>query len=147
MGELVVGFRFLAASLALSVSAPANALPFHDSIPKEFWGTFAPSLPDCKAQYGTELAYVSADRIHYYEGDDYLIIGVAFSGASTKSGKSVPLFNGRFTGRMEDKLLGEINVRMEMETPNLLIRYVLRDDGEPDSKPSNTWVRCPAANK
>lgn len=40
-----------------------------------------------------------------------------------------------------------MNVRMEMETPNLLIRYALKDGGEPDSEPANIWVRCPATKK
>lgn len=132
---------------ALLAISPASGPPFHDAIPKDFWGTFASSLADCKAEYGVDLIYVSSDRIHYYEGDDYLLIGVAFGGASTKSGKQVPLFNGRFTGRSETQLLGEVNVRMEMETPNMLIRYVLKGDGEADPKPSNTWVRCPAEKK
>lgn len=86
---------------------------------------------------------MAADGIHYYEADDYLIIGVKFYGSSTKTGRSVPLFNGRFTGRSETQLLGEANARMEMETPNTLIRYVLRADGEPNPKPDNTWLRCP----
>jgi len=125
----------------------AVAQPLHDPIPPEFRGTFAPKLTDCADPDGVELIEVASDEIHYYEGDDYLLIGIKFSGASTKSGKSIPLFNGRFTGRSETQLLGEMNVRMEMETPNLLIRYALKDDGELDTNPANTWVRCPAAKR
>lgn len=121
-----------------------HAQPFHDPIPSEFQGTFAPTIADCQAPDGVELIAVEADGIHYYEGDDYLIIGVRFDGSSTKSGKFVPLFNGRFTGRAETQLFGEVNARMEMETPRTLIRYALRDNGEVDPKPVNTWVRCPS---
>jgi len=137
-----VGALWMAVLPSMAVSQP-----LHDPIPPEFRGTFAPKLADCADPDGVELIEVAADGIHYYEGDDYLLIGIKFSGASTKSGKSIPLFNGRFTGRSETQLLGEMNVRMEMETPNLLIRYALKDDGEPDIKPANTWVRCPAAKR
>jgi hypothetical protein len=40
-----------------------------------------------------------------------------------------------------------MNVHMEIETPKILIRYPLREDGEPGSKPTNTWVLCPAAKQ
>lgn len=121
----------------------AAAQPFHDPIPEEFRGTFAPKVSDCSDPDGVELIEVAADGIHYYEGDDYLLIGVKFSGASSKSGEFVPLFNGRFTGRMETQLLGEVSARMEMETPNQLIRYALKEDGEVNPEPANVWVRCP----
>jgi hypothetical protein len=68
---------------------------------EEFRGTFAPTLADCQGENGVEIIDVRADGIHYFEGDDYLIIGVKFQGSSTKSRRFVPLFNGRFTGRME----------------------------------------------
>src|ERR1043166_77592 len=114
----------LALLLGLTASA-VGAEPFHDAIPKEFRGIFAPAQKDCRSKDGVEAITVDADGVHYYEGDDYLIIGVGFSGSSTRSGKMVPLFNGRFTGRTETRLLGEVNARMEMENPNLLIRYAL----------------------
>lgn len=129
----------------LAAAALAGADPLHDPIPKEFHGTFAPTLEACRIEDGVETVTVAADGVHYYEGNDYLLIGVSFSGSSTKSGGMVPLFNGRFTGRMETHLLGEVNARMEMETPDLLIRYRLKDDGEPDPKPVSTWRRCPSA--
>jgi hypothetical protein len=124
------------------INAPSQFL--HDPIPIEFRGTYAPTINDCKNSNGVELIEVAANGVHYYEGDDYLLLGISFSGSSTKSGKFVPLFNGRFTGRMETQLLGEVNARMEMETPDTLIRYVLMEDGEPNPKAVNTWVRCPA---
>jgi len=131
-------------ALPALTAGPALGLPFHDAIPREFLGTFGPNLAACKDKNGADLIEVLPDEVHYYEGDDYLLIGVAFGGASTKSGRMIPLFNGRFTGRTETRLLGEMNVRMEMETPNTLIRYVLKQDGEPETKPADTWVRCPA---
>jgi len=127
--------------------AAAAAQPFHDPIPEEFRGTFGPSPGACNDRDGVELIEVAADGVHYYEGDDYLVIGVKFSGASTKSGNFVPLFNGRFTGRSETRLLGEVNARMEMETPDRLIRYALREDGEVNPEPVNSWVRCPRKSK
>ena len=139
--------RLMFALMTVCLASAAGAQPLHDPIPPEFRGTFAPKLADCSDPDGGELIEEAHDRIHYYEGDDYLLIGIKFSGASTRSGKSVPLFNGRFTGRSETQLLGEMNVRMEMETPNLLIRYALKDDGEPDAKPANAWVRCPVAKR
>lgn len=133
----------VATFLLVFLFGSAKAHPFHDSIPEEFRGTFAPTLPDCRTQDGVEAIEVAADGVHYYEGDDYLIIGVQFSGSSTKSGKFVPLFNGRYTGRSETRLLGEINARMELETPNTLIRYLLKENGDVEPKPVNTWIRCP----
>lgn len=134
--------KWIIAAAIACLPACVEAQPFHDSVPEEFRGTFAPTLADCRNEDGVEVIEVGEDGVHYYEGDDYLIIGIKFSGSSTKSGAFVPLFNGRFTGRMETQLLGEVNARMEMETPNTLIRYVLKDDGEVDPKPVNTWIRC-----
>ena len=129
-------------ALSVATTAQSAAPPFHNSIPKEFHGTFSSTLAGCKEEYGVSLIEISSDRVHYYEGDDHLLIGISFFGSSTKSGKSVPLFNGRFTSRAESMLLGEVNARLEMESPNLLIRYALDDEGEPNPKPANTWVRC-----
>lgn len=127
----------------ISLAAESFAAPLHDPIPKEFHGTFAPSLEECAEEYGTEGVVVEADGLHHYEADDYLLIGVSFAGSSTKSKKMVPIFHGRFTGRMETQLLGEMNTRLELETPNLLIRYAISEDGEPDPRPVNIWIRCP----
>jgi hypothetical protein len=135
--------RWYLSALTLIAPIGAQAQALHDPIPEEFRGTFAPSLSHCRDPAGVEVIQVAADGVHYYEGDDYLLIGVNFSGSSTKSGRSVPLFNGRFTGRMETQLLGEVNARMEMENPNTLIRYALKADGEPNPTPVTTWVRCP----
>lgn len=126
------------------LTAFATREPLHDAIPKEFHGVFAPTPAECRSEDGVETVTVAADGVHYYEGDDYLLIGVAFSGSSTRSGSMVPLFNGRFTSRMETQIPGEVNARMEMETPDLLVRYRLGEDGEPEPKPVNTWVRCPS---
>ncbi len=133
----------LIVAIGLLVPAVTQAQPLHDQIPEEFRGEFAPTLVACQDPNGVDVVEVKADGVHYYEGDDYLLIGIRFDGASTKSGTFVPLFNGRFTGRMETQLLGEVNARMEMETPNTLIRYQLKDNGEPNPKPVNTWVKCP----
>jgi hypothetical protein len=132
-------------ALALAGAQEVQRAPLHDAIPAEFLGTFAPAVADCSDPDGVEQIVVTADAIHYYEGDDYLVIGVKFGGSSTASGSDVPLFNGRFTGRLETQILGEVNARMEMENPNLLIRYKLGDDGEVIPKAINKWYRCPTA--
>ncbi len=130
--------------LAALTPLSAQAQPLHGPIPEDFRGIYAPNLTHCRDNSSVEIIEVAADGVHYYEGDDYLLIGITFSGSSTKSGRFVPLFNGRFTGRMETQLMGEVNARLEMETPDTLIRYVLMEDGEPNPKAVNTWVRCPA---
>ena len=135
--------RWIIIASALIAPSPSFSQPFHDQIPTTFQGTFAPSISECKAEYGVEVIEVKADGIHYYEGDDYLLIGVSFDGASTKSEEFIPLFNGRFTGRSETRILGEVTARMEMENPNTLIRYTMNSDGEANPKPVNIWVRCP----
>lgn len=130
-------------SFSITISA---AQPLRDAIPAEFIGTFAPTVAGCLNPDGVEIIEVAQDGIHYYEGDDYLLIGIAFSGLSTRSGNDIPLFNGRFTGRAETRLLGEVNMRMEMETPNLLIRYALDGDGDAVKPAANVWVRCRIAD-
>lgn len=139
--------RLMGAAAIACLSFPALAQPLHDPVPEGFRGKFAADLAECNDEDGVEVITVAADGIHYYEGDDYLLIGVKFFGPSTKSGKSVLLFNGRYTGRMETQLLGEVSARMELETPNMIVRYVLKRDGEVDPKPVNTWLRCPTAPK
>ncbi|MBX9897227.1 MAG: hypothetical protein K2Y17_04900 [Qipengyuania sp.] len=134
--------RLICAVLAAITATSALAHPLHDAIPPEFRGTFAASSADCQNPHGVELIEVTADGIHYYEGDDYLLIGIKFQGSSTKSGNFIPLFNGRFTGRLESQLLGEVNARMEMETPDTLIRYAIAETGEPNPTPVNVWLRC-----
>lgn len=147
-GHSIKKLKWTLGSAVLMMGTPSvGSAPFHQSIPVEFHGLFAPTAAGCRSDDGVEAISVAADGIHYYEGDDYLVIGVGFSGSSTKSGKMIPLFNGRFTGRVETQLLGEVNVRLEMESPNVLIRYVLKPDGEPDSNPVNTWVRCFAGSQ
>lgn len=129
--------------LTAILSTGAVGQPFGDSIPAAFRGTFAPSLKACGTPYGVDLIEVTANRVHYYEGDDYLLLGVAFEGESTSGKSMVPLFNGRFTGRMETQILGETTVRMEMDTPNMLVRYTFDADGNIDPKPADRLVRCP----
>lgn len=131
-------------ALALIMCGSASGTPLHDAIPKEFQGTFATDLKDCADPNGVELITINSSGVNYYEGNDYLLLGIEFSGSSTKSEKYVPLFNVRFIGRMETKILGEVDARMEMETPDILIRYRLKEDGEPNPKPANIWRRCPA---
>lgn len=129
-------------ALATVTASAAAAPPFHDAIPMEFRGSYGATAAACGDRDGVNRIKVDADGVQYYEGNDYLILGVSFSGASAKTGKFIPLFNGRFTGRMETQLMGETNVRMELEAPDLLIRYVLDDDGEPKATATDSWVRC-----
>ncbi|MFZ5744899.1 MAG: hypothetical protein ACOY7T_10550, partial [Pseudomonadota bacterium] len=90
-----------------------------------------------------QICAIGADGEHY-EGNDYLLIGVAFLGATTKPGGSGDLFNGRFTSRSETMLLGESNIRMEIDesNKNVMYRYPIGEDGEPIAARQVRSVRC-----
>ena len=125
-----------------TLGSAAAAQPLGDSIPPAFQGTFASERSKCMTPHGVDLIEITADRVHYYEGDDYLLLGVAFDGESTATKKVVPLFNGRFTGRMETQLLGEINVRYELETPDTIARFPISVGGQQSGQPSDRLYRC-----
>ena len=61
---------------------------------------------------GVNQVLIDGESVNYYEGNDYLLLGVEFSGATTKPDGSGDLFNGRFTGRSEANLLGESSIRL-----------------------------------
>lgn len=128
---------------ALFASSAAIAAPLHDKIPVDFQGKYAPTLADCKSSDGVDVVEVTGEAIHYYEGDDYLLLGISFEGASTKSESFIPLFNGRFIRRVETQILGERNARLELEKPGLLIKYPLDAKGEPIAQSASQWLRCP----
>ena len=131
----------------LTLVAAAGGMPYGDAIPKEFWGDYARSAAGCTNK--DELAYLSvtADRLAYYEADEYLIVGKAFEGSSDTIKGIVPMMNGRFTARQETTMLGETNLRLAMEKPNILVRFSIKDDGEPDETHPDRWVRCPNGKK
>lgn len=130
-------------------TGPRQAKIFHDEIPKVFQGMWAPSLALCSDADGVETVFIDAESVNYYEGNDYLLLGIAFGGAMTKPGGSGSLFNGRFTSRMETNILGEHNIRMEIDDThkNVLLRYPIAEDGEPVSSREVRHVRCPVRLK
>lgn len=134
-------FAFFLLIAFAAASSPA-AVPFRDLIPPAFRGLYARSAAACSDKQ--ELAYlrVTEDRLAYYEADEFLLLGIAFEGSSKTSSDLVPMFNGRFTAREEANLLGEINLHLVMEKPTVLVRYGLKDDGEPDETHPDRWVRC-----
>lgn len=132
------------AAFSLLIINSAQAKPFHDEIPQAFRGTWASSLADCKDTDGVNQFTIDSESVNYYEGNDYLLIGVAFLGAMTKPGGSGDLFNGRFTSRSETMLLGESNIRMEIDdsNKNVMYRYPIGEDGEPILARQVRSVRC-----
>jgi hypothetical protein len=132
------------ASLFFTGKGVAIAQPLHDQIPEIFRGTWAPTLADCSDPEGVNQVYIDGTSVNYYEANDYLLIGVKFEGGMTKPGGSGSLFNGRFTSRSEVNLLGENNIRMEIDDQDkdVLLRYPIGDDGEPIANREVKDVRC-----
>lgn len=127
----------------LVLAASGSALPYGDAIPKAFWGSYARSVAGCTDSKELARLDVTADHLAYYEADEYLVIGVAFDGSSDTIKELVPMINGRFTARQETNVLGELNLRLAMEKPNVLVRFIMKDNGEPDEAQPDRWVRCP----
>lgn len=127
----------------IALASNAQAAPFHDSIPEVFRGTWAPSLSDCNDPDGVNQVFIDAESVNYYEANDYLLIGIQFSGAMTTRG-SGELFNGRFTSRSETMLLDENNIRFEIDDddPDILYRYPIGNDGEPIANREVRSMRC-----
>lgn len=122
----------------------AQSPPYHDQISQVFRGSWAPTLADCSDVEGVNKVFIDGSSVNYYEGNDYLLLGVEFGGAMTKRGGSGSLFNGRFTGRTETNLLGESNIRMEIDDrdKNVMYRYPIGADGEPIATREVKSVRC-----
>ena len=134
----------IAALLCISGGSGVQAKVFHNEISQVFRGTWAPNLTDCRDPDGVRQVFIDGESVNYYEGNDYLLIGVEFFGAKTKRGGSGSLFNGRFTSRSESSLLGENNIRMEIDEndKNVMYRYPIGDDGEPIAAREVKDVRC-----
>jgi hypothetical protein len=129
------------AVLAGAFVTAAAGPPYRDPIPQAFWGSYARSATACSKEGELASLHVSEDRLAYYEADEFLLLGVALEG-SAGNGLAVPMFNGRFTTRQEANLLGEINLHLVMEKPTVLVRYPLKEDGEPDEAHPDRWFRC-----
>ncbi len=125
------------------ITAPAIAKPFHDSIPTAFHGTWADNAEDCADPSGVNTYLIDADSVDYCESNDYLVIGVEFMGTMTNGGNG-SLFNCRFTRRLETFLMGESDIRFEIDgnDRNVLYRYATGDDGEPIASRSVRSIRC-----
>lgn len=136
------------ASLTLAISSVTQAAPFHEAIPQIFQGVWAPTLSDCRDPDGVNQVFIDNDSVNYCEANDYLIIGVQFSGSLTRGG-SGELFNGRFTSRSETALLNESNIRFEIDDINrdVLYRYPIGDDGEAIAQNEVRSVRCQKAGQ
>jgi hypothetical protein len=134
----------IAASLCILGASAAQAKPFRDEIPQVFRGTWAPTLAACRDPDGVDQLFIDGESVNYYEGNDYLLIGIEFWGIVTKSKGSGSLFNGRFTGRSETNLLGESNIRMEIDDrdKDVMYRYPIGDDGDPIEAREVKDVRC-----
>lgn len=132
--------------LILVSSDMANAKVLHDEISHVFRGTWASSLEDCADPDGVNVLVIDGESVNYYEGNDYLLLGIEFGGAMTKGGGSGSLFHGRFTSRMETNLIGESNIRFEIDDDdkNVLFRYPIGEDGEPITSRAVKNVRCPS---
>ena len=136
----------IAASLCLLSAGTVQAKPFRDEISQIFRGTWAPTIADCRDPDGVNQVFIDGESVNYYEANDYLLIGIEFSGVLTKRGGSGSLFNGRFTSRSESSLLGENNIRLEIDDrdKNVLYRYRIGEDGEPIAAREVKDVRCPS---
>ncbi|QCB43961.1 hypothetical protein E5673_18490 [Sphingomonas sp. PAMC26645] len=134
----------IASLFILPTGGVVQAKGFHDNISSVFHGTWAPSLAACRDADGVEKLSIDDESVNYYEGNDYLLLGIEFGGAMTKRGGSGSLFNGRFTSRMETNILGEHNIRMEVDdaNKNVLYRYPIGEDGEPIASHEVRSVRC-----
>jgi hypothetical protein len=131
---------------SIAASTQSAAAPFGDPIPPAFRGTYARSVAGCSDKKELASLKVTEDHLAYYEADEYLLLGIAFEGSIGIS-PSVPMFNGRFTVSQEANLLGEMNLSLVMEKPNVLVRYALKEDGEPDESHADRWVRCAAGKR
>lgn len=142
-GRKLRALIFLVAAFGTVTSAEAK--PFRDAIPAVFHGTFASSKSGCTDPEGVDQFTIDSESVSYYEGNDFLLLGIEFQGALTKGRGSGQLFNGRFTSRSETTLLGEHNIRFEIDDgdPNTLHRYALDDQGEPIAAREVKSVRCP----
>lgn len=136
---------FSALPLVVLGASPVLAKPFHDSIPAVFHGTWGSNAEDCSDPYGVNTFLIDAESVNFYESNDYLLIGVEFMGAMTNGGSGI-LFNGRFTSRSEAYLVGENDIRFEIDddNKNVLYRYAIGDDGEPIPSRSVRSIRCPS---
>ncbi len=134
----------IASLFILPTGGVVQAKGFHDKISSVFHGTWAPSLAACRDADGVEKLSIDDESVNYYEGNDYLLLGIEFGGAMTKRGGSGSLFNARFTSRMETNILGEHNIRMEVDdaNKNVLYRYPIGEDGEPIASHEVRSVRC-----
>lgn len=137
---------FVAGFLGALTAGFAHVKGFHDEIPELFRGTWSSTVLSYRDPDGVDRVFVDAESVNYYEGNDYLLLGIDFGGSMTKGGGSRKLFNGRFTSRSETNILGEHNIRMEIDDDdrNVMYRYPIGDDGEPIAAREVKDVRCPA---
>lgn len=131
--------RHLLVAVAAIAATGAAAHPLRDPIPAAFQGLYGRSAASCNDPGEIAFLTVTADQLAFYEGDQYLLLGIAFEG-------SVPMFNGRFLTRGETQILGEGNLQLAMETPDRLVRRELADGADEPAADAerDVWIRCPS---
>ena len=136
--------KLLIVLLFISSATSALARPFDNEISTVFRGTWAPTFAACRDPEGVEQFVIDGESVNYYEGNDYLLVGIEFFGSMTRRGGSGNLFNGRFTSRLESKLVGENNIRFEINEAdkNVIFRYPIGEDGEPIGLREVKDIRC-----
>jgi hypothetical protein len=132
---------------AVILPLPATAHPFGDAIPKAFQGLYSRSDTSCRDPKELAFLKITEDALHYYEADEYLVMGISFEGSSSKNSGLVPMLKGRFLAREEISIVGDIDLELVMATPTKLIRYGLQKDGEIDEKHADVWIPCPAGTE
>ena len=132
------------ALFAAALSSTALAHPVGDPIPEAFHGVYARSSAACDDADEIALLAVTGNRLQDYEGGEYLVLGIEYSGSIEPSYDLVPKFNGRFLVRAETAI-GEVDLQLVMETPNRLVRRPLSDAPVVDSSLDDRWYRCSAA--
>jgi hypothetical protein len=129
----------------LFAPSATNVAPLRDPIPVAMRGIYGRTAASCNDPREIAFLKVTANRLAYYEADEFLLLGIAFEGTSP-TGHAQPMLNGRFIARQETTIAGEGNLRLVLETPDRLVRYQLaQDEGEPAADANrDVWIRCPA---
>jgi hypothetical protein len=139
---MIAIMKSLLASCGLLMAAPIAAHPVGSLIPVEFHGLYARAPAACGDPNEIAFLRVSGDRLDYYEANEFLAMGIEFQGSTAKSLEAVPMFHGRFLVRSETQI-GDIDLRLVMETPRILARYALLENGEVNEAEADRWFRCP----
>ena len=64
--------------ILLLISSAAESKPFHNEISTVFRGSWAPHKADCVAAMRENVFSIDSESVNYYEGNDYLLLGIEF---------------------------------------------------------------------